>query len=230
MFRAVLTTTAAALLCTTVAWAHPEIETALSRLNPAIAAAPNDAGLYLERGELYAKHEDWIAAEANYLRAAELAPRLPRLECARGALALATRQFAEAKSHFDRALALDPRNAEALILRSRTHTALLNRAAAIVDFDAALALLAQPRPELFLEYASLLTSPAAAIASLDAAIARIGPAYTLHLRALEFEETSGRIDAALARLTTLAAASERKETWLKRRGDLLARAGRATEA
>lgn len=230
MLRALLPLAAAALLTAVSLRAHPELASALSRLNPAIAASPNDAALYLARGELYAKYGDAVSAEANYLRASELAPSLPRLDRARGALALATRQPVEAIAHLDRALAADSRDAEALILRSRAHTAQGHRAAALADFDAAVALVANPRPELFLEHAALLPSPAAAIAALDAAIARIGPAYTLHLRALELEESSGRLEAALARLASLADLSERKETWLKRRGDLLSRAGRAAEA
>src|SRR5688572_17575619 len=101
------------------AQAHPEIEAAVERLNTRIAAAPRDPELYLERGELYAQHQDWISAEANFLRAAELAPSLPRLDAARGALALATGAALEARGHLDRALAVDSRDAEALILRSR---------------------------------------------------------------------------------------------------------------
>ena len=69
-----------------------------------------------------------------------------------------------------------------------------------------------------------------AIRSLDEGIARIGSVVTLHLRALALEESLGRIDAAAARLEQLAAESERRESWLKRRGDLFARAGRAVEA
>ena len=90
-------------------FAHPEIEEALTRINSQIAAAPADAMLYLERGELYAKHEEWVSAEANYLRAAELAPRNPQLARARGALALATGQAAEARGFFDAALRASPR-------------------------------------------------------------------------------------------------------------------------
>jgi hypothetical protein len=74
------------LFRTTALVAHPEIDDALARLTALIAATPTPAALYLERGELYAKHADWLAAEANYLRAAELAPRLPGLDLARGAL------------------------------------------------------------------------------------------------------------------------------------------------
>lgn len=212
------------------ALAHPEIDAALSRLNTALAARPADAALYLERGNLYAKHADLVAAEANYLRAAELAPQMPGLDRARGALALAGHSAAEARTHLDRALQLDSRDAEALILRSRACAALHDRSAALADLQRGLALLAHPGPELFLELASLQPTPATAIASLDAAITRLGPVHVLQRRALELEESSGQLDAALARLTAIAERSERKDPWLKRRGDILARAGRHAEA
>jgi tetratricopeptide (TPR) repeat protein len=217
-------------LSAVVAQGHPEIEAALTRLNAEIAAVPARAELYLDRGELYAKHQDWLSAEANFLRAAELAPSLPRLDCARGALALSTGALAEARAHFDRALTLDPRDAEALIFRARTRLASHDLRSARLDLESALTVLRNPRPELFLEYAALLESPAEAVNSLDAAMARIGPAHTLQLRALEIEETTGMIDAALSRLQKIAAGSERTEAWLKRRGDLLMRAGRMREA
>jgi tetratricopeptide (TPR) repeat protein len=209
--------------------AHPEIEAGLARLNAEIAARPDAAALYLQRGELYAKHEDWVHAEANYLRAAELEPRLPRLAQARGALELAAGRPAAARALLDAALELDPRDAAALVLRSRAPRAQGAEAAALADLGAALALLPEPPPELFLERAALLPA-AAAIASLDEGIARLGPVVTLHLRALALEESLGRTDDAAARLARLAADSERKESWLRRRGDLLARAGRDREA
>ena len=209
--------------------AHPEIEDALTRLNAAIAAAPGEAALYLDRGELYARHEDWVAAEANYLRAVELAPNLPRLAALRGALALATGHAAEAKTYLDLALSRAPEDLEALILRARTHATLGARDAARRDYDDALTRASAPAPDLFLERAALLPADEA-IRSLDEGIARLGSVVTLHLRALALEESLGRIDAAAARLEQLAAESERRESWLKRRGVLFARAGRVAEA
>lgn len=205
------------------------MEGALARLNAGIAAAPADASLWVERGELYAQHEDWTMAEANYLRAAELTPDDPRLARARGSLALRTGHPAEARTHLDPILERDPRDAEALVLRSRARAALGEREAAAADLAAALGALEAPRPELFLEHAGLLP-PTDALRILDAALQRLGPVFTLELRALTLEETTGRIDAALARLDRLAARSERKENWLKRRGDLLVRAGRPRDA
>jgi tetratricopeptide (TPR) repeat protein len=210
--------------------AHPEIEDALSRLNSQLAATPNDAALYLDRGQLYARHEEWIAAEANYLRAAELAPTLPGLARARGALALAQQQPAEARTQLDAALAGDPADAEALILHGKAQSALGNMAAAIADFDRALQHLANPTPAFFLARAALHKNPADALRSLDEGIARLGSVVPLELRALGLEQELGRTHAALARLDRLAEQSERKEIWLKRRGDVLARAGRTSDA
>ncbi|MBL9201264.1 MAG: hypothetical protein JNL39_12200, partial [Opitutaceae bacterium] len=125
---------AAAILGATPLAAHPEIEAGLARLNTAIAAQPGDAELYLQRGELYAKHADWMHAEANYLRAAELDPKLPRLAQARGALELSVGRPAGARPLLDAAIALDSRDATALVLRARAHRALGSTAAALADF------------------------------------------------------------------------------------------------
>ncbi len=220
---------AAFLLSAVGGRAHPEIERALVRLNAEIAASPGNPAHYLTRGELYAKHEAWDLAEANFLLAAELAPTHPGLARARGALALAQREPRAARELLDAALARDPRDATALVLRARAHVALGARPAAVTDLDAALSAIAAPPPELFLERAALLP-PADALRGLDAAIARVGPSISLQLRAITLEESLGRIDAAAGRLTAIAAQSERPEMWLKRRGDLLARARRLPEA
>lgn len=63
---------------------------------------------------------------------------------------------------------------------------------------------------------------------LDAAGADAPPAF--QLRALDFEERLGRIDAALARADRMIEAAPRKELPLVRRADLLERAGRDAEA
>ena len=52
----------------------------------------------------------------------------------------------------------------------------------------------------------------------------------LELRACELQERSGQIEAALARLTALAAQSRRQAPWLAQRGEILIRAGRSAEA
>ena len=210
--------------------AHPDIDEALARLNDLIAASPDKAAYYFERGQLYARHDDTVSADANYLRAAELAPQLPGLAKALGALALVTGELAEARKFLDAALKEDSRDAEALVLRGRTMAGLKLRAAALADFNAALALLDQPPPDIYLARAALMSDPTEAIRSLDEGLERIGAVPSLLLRALALEESSGRIDAAARRINQIIALTERGEGWLKRRGDLFNRAGRAAEA
>jgi predicted negative regulator of RcsB-dependent stress response len=52
----------------------------------------------------------------------------------------------------------------------------------------------------------------------------------LQLRALDLEISLSRFDDALTRVDLLTSASERRELWLKRRGDILVSAGRQAEA
>jgi tetratricopeptide (TPR) repeat protein len=210
--------------------AHPGLDEGLSRLNTLIAAAPNDADLYLDRGDLYAQHDELVSAEANYLRAAELAPQHPRLDRALGTLEFAQGRLVSARKHFDAALARNPQDAESLVLRARTLSALNLRAAALADYELALKLIENPPPELYLERAALHDAPGEALRSLDEGLERLGPVISLQIRALAIEESSGAIDAALRRVDQLAAQTERKDIWLKRRGDILSRAGRAHEA
>lgn len=217
------------LLATVPLRAHPEIEAGLSRLNALIASDPRDANLYLERGELYARHREWVQAEANYLAAAEIAPHHAGVFRARGALALEQGKPAEAKEFTGESLRLEPGDASCRILRARALAALGEKSAALADYDLAFAAVRTPSPDLILERAALL-DPAIAVRALDEAMERIGPVPALALRALALEEKEGRVDAALTRLDHLTHAAERKETWLRRRGDMLLRAGRAAEA
>ncbi|WP_414660244.1 tetratricopeptide repeat protein [Horticoccus sp. 23ND18S-11] len=228
MLRPVLALSVLAL-ATLSSQAHPGLEEALVRLNAGIAATPENPELYLERGELYTAHEDWIAAEANLLRAAELSPHHPRLDRARALLALATGHASDALTLINVALQRAPADPDALLVRARAQARLGQRDAAVADLNGVLTLVATPAPELFLERAALLP-PAEAVRSLDDGVRRIGPALSLQLRALELELALGAVDAAVARIDGLADRSERKESWLKRRGDVLARAGRIQEA
>jgi predicted negative regulator of RcsB-dependent stress response len=53
---------------------------------------------------------------------------------------------------------------------------------------------------------------------------------SLQLRALDLEISLRRFDDALSRVDLLTSTSERRELWLKRRGDILVSAGRQDEA
>jgi predicted Zn-dependent protease len=210
--------------------AHPETAEARAELDKLITEFPKEAELYVRRAALRVEHEEWTFAETDLRRAQTLEPRSPRVIRGLGALNLARGWFPAAKKYFDTALDLEPRNAETLVLRARANAALGETEAAEADYVAALRLLTSPSPDLYLARAALPVAPARALAAIDEGLARIGPAAPLLERALALELTLGRTDAALQRLDALAATAERKETFLKRRGDILTGAGRAGEA
>jgi tetratricopeptide (TPR) repeat protein len=216
------------LLVLGIAWAMPGIsahEENVAQLDALIAQNPDSADLLLLRAEHRETHAEWASAEADVRRAAALEPGTARIALAFGRVAFGRGRFAEALRHF----ATVP-GAEARVWRSRTLAQLGRQEPAHAELVTALRALDAPTPELFLECAGLTATPEAALADLDEALARLGPIVAVLERAIALELQLGRTDSALARLDALAAMAERKETWLKRRGDVLAHAGRTAEA
>ena len=218
--------------------AHGAIDEQIATLASRIKEDPQNAALYLKRGELHSYHLDWDAAIADYDRAAQLDPTLAGVDLARGKTLLHAGSPTRAKSALDRFLAKHPEHAGALATRARVLVILGQRHAAAADYTRAIAAaerLDRPNPEYYLERARALAAEggghvAQALHGLDEGVSRLGPIVALQLFAIEIELAGKRYNAALARLETLAAQSPRKEAWLAHRGDILEQAGRAPEA
>ena len=69
-----------------------------------------------------------------------------------------------------------------------------------------------------------------AIEGLDEGMSSMGPLVTLQRLAIEIELDSGNHAGAIARIDDVLAKAPRKETWLARKGAILASAGRHEEA
>jgi len=69
-----------------------------------------------------------------------------------------------------------------------------------------------------------------ALRGLEEGISKLGPVVTLQLAAIDLELRRKNFDGALVRLDQIAAQSQRKESWLVRRGEILKLAGRDEEA
>ncbi|HEV8701324.1 MAG TPA: hypothetical protein VGV60_08635 [Candidatus Polarisedimenticolia bacterium] len=72
------------------AQAHEAIERQIADLNARIAAHPQEAALYLMRGELHREHADWNAAARDYQRARDIDPGLDAVDLGFGRLRLDT--------------------------------------------------------------------------------------------------------------------------------------------
>src|SRR4249920_3411241 len=103
--------------------AHDSLNGEIATLSRQIVANPQDAGLYLRRGELYRLAAEWAAAASDYDQAERLDPPGTEVHLCRAALALDAGNPVVAVQHVDRFLAVHPADAEALLLRSRARYA-----------------------------------------------------------------------------------------------------------
>jgi len=212
--------------------AHEGLHEQIDAVTAKIKRDPKNAVLYLQRGELYRLHREWARAAADYDRASRLQPTLTIVDLGRGKMLLESRRFRQAKIVLDRFLREQPRHVEGLVTRGRALARIGARLDAVNDFTEALA--SAPEPELYLERARVLAGDERhiheALLGLDEGIKQLGPLVTLELAAIELELRASNYDAALTRLDVITAQSERKETWLVRRGEILKASGRHEEA
>ena len=216
------------------ALAHEGLHEQIVATTAKIKRDPKNASLYLQRGELYRLHRDWTRAGADYDRAARLQPDLKIVELARGKMLFESGRLKRARFSLDRFLSQQPDHHEGLITRARVLAKIGLRRDAITDFTHALAKSAVPDPDLYIERAQVTARDGKgideALAGLDEGIKKLGPLVTLQLSAIELELRGHKYDAALARIDVITSQSERKETWLVRRGEILKLAGRHGEA
>jgi tetratricopeptide (TPR) repeat protein len=215
------------------ALAHADLLAAIERATRQIESDPKNASLYLWRGDLYRAHADWKEAETDYARVLLLKPDLIEVAFARGKLLFDTGRNAEAQTELDRFIGIRTNNVEALVTRAQVRARLGDSVGAVSDFDRALSQPSRPLPDYYLERAQLLSAQgnfAVALAGLDDGLQRLGPVIALQLYAVELECTRKNYEVALSRLDAIVARSERKERWLVQKAEILAQAGRQSDA
>jgi tetratricopeptide (TPR) repeat protein len=218
--------------------AHADLERQIADMTARIDKDPSNPELYLRRGELHRIHRDWDAAMADYRRARKVSPDPEVVDYFFGKLHLDAGRPKRAKKSLDRFLKHEPTHARALVTRARALVQLDRPLDAAEDFSRAIDAYdadERPDPSYYLERAHALVDAGpdrieAALAGLDEGLARLGRPVTLQIYAIDLEVERGNTDGALARLEQIASQSERQETWLVRRGEILEGAGRAREA
>ncbi len=218
---------------------HPAAETRLDDLTRRIAADPDSAELYLQRGELHREQRAWDAAEADYTRSRRLDPDLAAVDFCLAKMRFESGRDQEAMPLLDLYLAVVPGDGAALALRARVRDELGEHLAAAVDYGRAIAAWraagALPQPDLYLGRAASLVAAgeihvADALAGLDEGLKILARPVTLELEALDLELRLGRFEAALARVDRRLTDARRPGAWLIRRGLVLEGSGRYEEA
>ena len=214
-------------------FAHGDVHDRIVALTQQIAqSSSNAASLYFQRAELYRIDGDFTNALVDLARVEKLDPSVVRVGYCRGRVLFEANRLQEALPPLDKYLAGKPKDADAYTVRARTLKKLGRFQAAVDDYTVAIAQ-STPGPEMFIERAEAyrgMGKPDAAIGSLEEGIRKMGPLVTLQLPAIDLEVSLKRYDAALARIDTVSARLQRKETWLVRRADVLRQAQREEEA
>lgn len=213
---------------------HEEIEE-ITRL---IQQDPENAQLYLHRGNVYRIHQDWDHALVDFHKALQLGADNASTDTGLGRTWFDQGSSKQALEYLNRALTRQPGNVRALVTRARANRATGKPLVAAADYTRAIRQFHSPRkplPEYYLERARAYAEAddrylGKAVKGLDEGIGVLGNIQTLELYAVELETRRGNVDAALQRLDNILARSPRKESLLARRGDILLAANRNAEA
>jgi predicted Zn-dependent protease len=235
---------AALRLCVVFSWlltlpaaarAHGPLGARIAAVSQQISAEPKDAGLYVERAELYRRDGRPDRALSDLERAEVLAPGSTPIRLCRAQIALDAAKPADARVLLDTVLADEPGLRPALLLRARALSALGFQKDAVADLDRLIREAPRPAPEWIVQRAELLidlgeSSWDRALEGLDQGMAALGPVPAIAELAVSLEMRRARYDFALARLDRLRESSPERPTLMALRGDVLQRAGRRLEA
>ena len=213
--------------------AHEDLTARIRLLTAQLSTNQNNVEVLIQRGDIYRLHGNWAEARSDYATAGKLAPDSAPLLLGRAQLCVDMGDDPAARVAFDEFLSRFPTNRVALLGRARVLARGGERRAAIADYSRALAVAGPPQPEEFLERASLQATEfgaGAAIQGLDEGLVRLGWVVTFQKAAIEYELKRQRPDPALARLETILARANRKETWLAWKGEILRGAGKPQAA
>jgi predicted Zn-dependent protease len=213
------------------AYGHGDTHAKLEHLSRVISNETQSAELFLQRGQIHAQHGDWDEAISDYERAERLEPDIEHVDLLLGKALRQSQRFEDAVNRLDRYIIKHPDSAGAFLARARTHADARHVDPASRDF-ARVAELA-PNPDAYVEWANLLigTNRAEeAIQRLEEGCNALGPLITLQVKIIDIEIAREKYDRALERIDAILANAPRKESWLARKGDLLARAGQPTAA
>ena len=223
----------AVLARTTVSGAHPSLNGPLAELTSRIQNAPDDATLYLDRGDLQRAHGAFDSALADYARAAARGADPIVVHFATGDALLTAGWPRAAEVHLDQVLAAQPDHERALLARARARTQLGRGVEAALDYTRVIGLQSAPSPDHYVERARALVAAGAhdeALRGLDEGIARLGQLAILQEEAIAIDFADRRFDRALARIDHLLARVPAQPAWLVQRAQILERAARRPEA
>ena len=216
-------------------WGHGDRNEHLAGLDAKIEANPNAVSLLLERSAAHRRLGHFEASLADLDRALVLSPDNHRVHYLRGLTHLRSGSLAEAEVSLRQYLKSEPGSASGYTALAETLTGQGRHVAAGEHYTLAIAAQGVAVPDHYLARAKAYRAAGTpylglAVEGLDEGMSSIGPLVTLQRLAIEIELDRGDHAKAIARIDEVLARAPRKETWLVRKGSILAAAGQETAA
>ena len=221
-----------AVLISGAGLAHDPIER-LHMLDAQLAVRPDDVAALLARGAIWLELDRPQRAAEDFERAASLAPASVAAQLGLSRARAGAGRHTDALRGAEAALRLEPTSVAAAEACARALVSLGRFADAVLAWDRALELGVEPSADQWLARADAAVAAGelrAAVAGLDAAVARVGPLVVLQERAAALCEAMGDLTGAAARLEPILATVARPERWLAWQARLAERAGQVAVA
>ena len=225
---------------------HGDRSEHLDRLNAKIEADPGSVVLLLDRAEALRRLGHYDESLLDLDRILALSPGNRQVHYLRGLTHYDRRDFAKAEASLRRYIESEPDSPAALAALAKTLMMQGRHVEAGNTYTRAIAVQPTPVPDHFIARAKLFRAaghPAScgtalhcqqllelAIEGLDEGMSSMGPLVTLQRLAIEIELDGDNHAGAITRIDDVLAEAPRKETWLVRRGEILASAGHHEEA
>ena len=216
-------------------WGHGDRNEHLARLDAKIEANPTAVPLLLERSAAHRRLGHYEASLADLDRVLTLSPDNQRVHYLRGLTHLRSGSLAEAEVSLRQYLKSEPGSASGHTALAETLNGQGQHVAAAEQYTLAIAAQGVAVPDHYLARAKAYRAAGTpylglAVEGLDEGMSSIGPLVTLQRLAIEIEIDRGDHAKAIARIDEVLAKAPRKETWLVRKGSILASAGQEAAA
>ncbi|MFT5140939.1 MAG: tetratricopeptide (TPR) repeat protein [Rhodothermales bacterium] len=137
------------MLVSVCSFAHVDLELQIEEINSRIELEGPHAELFLKRGNLYRRHEDWDKAASDFKRVRELEPGHPQIDWLEGLYKIDSKQWQKGDELLSRYLESNQEYGPAYHVRALARWKLGSPAAAAKDYGSAIYLSNQPSPSLY---------------------------------------------------------------------------------
>ena len=218
-----------------MAFAHGAPSERLALLDAVIEGEPNSVSHLLDRSELHRRHGRFDMAIGDLLRAQSISPDEHRIDHLLGRNHLEKGDFANAETTLRRYVDIVPGSSSGHVALAHALSGQHRHLEAARHYELAIAAQPTPVPDHFLGRARAYWAAGGphidqAINGLDEAMDALGPLVALQKLAIGIELARRNPDGAIDRVDQILAGARRQETWLVRKGRILADTGRHDEA